>query len=115
MVPRYHFGVQSALIYSPLELWSLSTFGEPFEDGMADTEIGMFKTYTTGVGSGENVGEMRTYGNGEEWGWTLPVLISIGAAVLLSLTGCANQGAASQPGEPLSVTNAPGAGPVGVR
>jgi hypothetical protein len=37
------------------------------------------------------------------------VLIPIGTAVLLSLAACANETTANSPGEPLSVTNNPGA------
>jgi hypothetical protein len=37
------------------------------------------------------------------------VLFTIGLAVLLSLAACADQSSVSQPAEPLSVTNNPGA------
>jgi hypothetical protein len=37
------------------------------------------------------------------------MLIPIGTAVLLSLAACANQSVANSRGEPLSVTNNPGA------
>ena len=57
----------------------------------------------------------RPYDSGKTRIWLRQVLFTVGFAVLFSLAACANQSSVSQPAEPLSVTNAPGAGAPGQR
>jgi hypothetical protein len=48
-------------------------------------------------------------GSGQEKIWLRRVLVPMVAALLLSLSACANQSAVSPASEPLSITNNPGA------